>query len=63
MKIYDKEMYKKQESIRMTIIVIVVFLIGFIAGYLATSFGIVGSIGNNTNEQKANGIALIEEEK
>ena len=49
MKIYDKEIYKKQESMKMTIIIIVVFLIGFVAGYLATSFGIVGSVGNTTD--------------
>ena len=50
MKIYDKEIYKKQESIKMTIIVIVVFLIGFVAGYLATSFGIVGNTADSNKE-------------
>ncbi len=38
MKVYDKEMYNKQESIRTTVVIILVFLIGFVAGYLASSF-------------------------
>ena len=42
MKVYDKEIYNKQESLKTTVIMILVFLIGFVAGYLAKSF-------NNTN--------------
>lgn len=38
MKVYDKEMYNRQESLRTTVIIILVFLIGFVAGYLANSF-------------------------
>jgi len=38
MKVYDKEIYEKQESIKFTVLIIVVFLIGFFAGYLACSF-------------------------
>lgn len=38
MKVYDKEMYNKQESIKSTVVIILVFLIGFVAGYLASSF-------------------------
>lgn len=38
MKVYDKEMYNKQESIKTTFVMIFVFLIGFVAGYLANSF-------------------------
>ena len=38
MKVYDKEIYEKQESIKFTVLVIVVFLVGFVAGYLACSF-------------------------
>ncbi len=38
MKVYDKEMYNKQESLRTTVVIILVFLIGFVAGYLASSF-------------------------
>ena len=50
MKIYDKEIYKKQESIRTTTIIIVVFLIGFAAGYFATTFGLMGSSLNNSEK-------------
>lgn len=38
MKVYDKEMYNKQESLRTILIIIVVFLLGFFAGYMAKSF-------------------------
>ena len=38
MKVYDKEIYKKQESISVTIIIIIVFLLGFFAGYITNSF-------------------------
>ena len=38
MKVYDKEIYEKQESIKFTLLVIFVFLVGFFAGYLACSF-------------------------
>ena len=38
MKVYDKDMYNRQESLRTTFIIILVFLIGFVAGYLASSF-------------------------
>ena len=30
MKVYDKEIYQKQESIKYTVIIIVVFLLGFV---------------------------------
>ena len=49
MKVYDKEMYNKQESIRSTVIIILVFLIGFVAGYLASSFS---TANNNVMENK-----------
>lgn len=38
MKVYDKDMYNRQESLRTTVVIILVFLIGFVAGYLASSF-------------------------
>ena len=38
MKVYDKEIYEKQESIKFTLLIIIVFLVGFFAGYLASSF-------------------------
>lgn len=49
MKVYDKEIYNKQESIRTTVIMILVFLIGFVAGYLANSFSTSNqSVNENT---------------
>lgn len=38
MKVYDKEIYQKQESMKYTIIIIAVFLLGFFVGYLVNSF-------------------------
>ena len=38
MKIYDKDMYNKQEEMRNVIIVVVAFLVGFFVGYMANSF-------------------------
>lgn len=38
MKVYDKEIYEKQESIKFTLLIVIVFLVGFFAGYLASSF-------------------------
>ncbi len=37
MKIYDKEMYEKQESMKIILLIIVVFLVGFFAGYMSNS--------------------------
>ena len=34
-KIYDKEVYTSQEKLRTIVIIIVVFLIGFVAGYFS----------------------------
>ena len=38
MKVYDKEIYSKQESLRTRVVIIVVFLLGFFAGYMAKAF-------------------------
>ena len=38
MKIYDKDMYNKQEEMRYVIIVVVAFLVGFFVGYMPNSF-------------------------
>ncbi len=35
MKIYDKYMYKSQEKIKNIVLIIAVFIIGFIAGYVS----------------------------
>ena len=49
MKVYDKEIYQKQESIKYTIIIIVVFLLGFFAGFMASSLANQKEKTNNTN--------------
>ena len=49
MKVYDKEIYEKQESIKFTLLIIIVFLVGFIAGYIARSFTDPKEFSNNTN--------------
>lgn len=56
MKVYDKEMYNKQESIKTTAVLILVFLIGFAAGYLACSFS---TPKNNINENKTTKITEL----
>jgi len=52
MKVYDKDMYNRQESLRTTVVIILVFLIGFVAGYLASSFSTSNNneIGNKTTK-------------
>lgn len=47
MKVYDKEIYEKQESIKYTLLIIIVFLVGFFAGYLANSYTSQKEISNN----------------
>ena len=49
MKVYDKEIYEKQESLRFTLLIIVVFLVGFFAGYLANSYTSQKEVTNKTN--------------
>ena len=48
MKVYDKEIYEKQESMKFTLLIIVVFLVGFFAGYFARSFVPVKDTNTNT---------------
>lgn len=48
MKVYDKEIYNKQESLRTIVIFIVVFLLGFFAGYMAHSLN-NNHLAENTN--------------
>ena len=49
MKVYDKEIYEKQESIRFTLLIIIVFLVGFFAGYIANSFTTPKEYNSNNN--------------
>lgn len=51
MKIYDKEIYKKQENIKGTVLIIVVFLLGFFVGYMASSFNDNKTEDTNTQNQ------------
>ena len=51
MKIYDKEIYKKQENIKKTVLIIVEFLLGFFVGYMASSFNDDKTEDNNTQNQ------------
>ena len=37
-KIYDKDMYISQEKLRTIAIIIVIFVIGFITGYISSNF-------------------------
>ena len=54
MKVYDKEIYEKQESIKFTLLIVVVFLLGFFAGYFANSFTSQKEVPNNNNVQIEN---------
>lgn len=45
-KIYDKDMYISQEKLKTIVLIIVVFLIGFIAGYFSKDL-----IEENTNSE------------
>ena len=54
MKVYDKEIYEKQESIKFTLLIIIVFLVGFFAGYIANSFTSAKNITDNENVQIEN---------
>ena len=51
MKVYDKEIYEKQESIKFTLLIIIVFLVGFFAGYLANSFAAQKEVPSNNSVQ------------
>ncbi len=54
MKVYDKEIYEKQESIKFTFLIIIVFLVGFFAGYIANSFASQKEVPDNKNIQVEN---------
>ena len=54
-KIYDKEMYISQEKIKTIILIIAVFVIGFVAGYFAKDI-------INENEINANNSTYTESE-
>jgi len=49
MKIYDKNIYKTQQIIKTTVIIIVCFLFGFVVGYFSNSLTT-----NNYNQKNNN---------
>lgn len=55
-KIYDKEMYISQEKLKTIILIILVFLIGFIAGYFSKD--IITENIQNINDTNYNQIEL-----
>lgn len=48
MKIYDKEVYSRQEEVRNVIIIIISFLVGFGVGYMANTITSTNNTVNNT---------------
>lgn len=52
-KIYDKDMYISQEKLRTIVLIILVFLIGFVAGYFSKDI-ITESIENPSNTVQVN---------
>ena len=55
-KIYDKEMYISQEKLKTIAIIIVVFLIGFVAGYFSKDVINTGNVVNTSNSISTNKI-------
>lgn len=49
-KIYDKDMYISQEKLKMIVLIIVIFVIGFIAGYFSNSLIKTNEIENGNSE-------------
>ena len=59
-KIYDKYMYVSQEKFKTAILIIVVFLIGFLTGYFARE---TSEKNNETNENNINSSYSAESEQ
>ncbi len=53
MKIYDKYMYKSQEKIKNIVLIIAVFIIGFIAGY-ASEINTINKLNKEINDLQEN---------
>ena len=51
MKIYDKYMYKSQEKIKNIVLIIAIFIIGFISGY-ACQYSTISKLNNEVNALK-----------
>lgn len=55
-KIYDKEMYISQEKLRTIVLIIAVFLIGFVAGYFSKDVIKLENAGNTNSSSYVNKI-------
>ena len=53
MKIYDKYMYKSQEKIKNIVLIIAVFIIGFITGY-ASQINTISKLNKDINNVQEN---------
>lgn len=53
-KIYDKEMYISQEKLKTIALIIIIFMIGFITGYFASSIMNSNLETNNVNDSSYN---------
>ena len=53
MKIYDKYMYKSQEKIKNIVLIIAVFIIGFITGY-ASQINTINKLNKDINNVQEN---------
>lgn len=51
MKIYDKEIYNREQTIKSVVLVIVVFLVGFFTGFLAGGPGRASQENNTVKQQ------------
>lgn len=56
MKIYDKYMYKSQEKMKNIILIIAVFIIGFISGYFC-QYSTINKLNKEINELQKNTLA------
>ena len=56
MKIYDKEIYNREQTIKSVVLVIVVFLLGFFTGF------VLNNPKENTNQSVSNETEIIQNE-
>lgn len=56
-KIYDKEMYVSQEKLKNVFLIIVAFLIGFVAGYFSKD---VNNVNPETPEESSYNVNITE---
>ena len=66
MKIYDKDMYQKEQWIKSVLLVVGIFVLGFVIGYFVHSFEKQDEITKlqnevNTLKQEINQVAFVQE--